>query len=119
MLFRDIALVYFALPFWAYESGVGKDDRANGCAKLTRCDGRSHPTHRMPQNDWIVNSEPFNQSNDVLSEIVIQIPMRRCAGLSVTSGVRHYNIVVIFETAYYRSPASPTSDQSVERNERV
>ena len=26
MMFQDIALVYFALPFWTYESRVGQDD---------------------------------------------------------------------------------------------
>ena len=118
MMFQDIALVYFALPFWTYESRVGQDDSANGRTKLARCDGRSHPAHRMPQNDRIGESEPCNQSNDVPSEILIQIPMRRRARLSVTSGVRHYNVVVIFETAYYRGPAGPASYQSVERNER-
>ncbi len=60
MLFQHITLVYFALPLGAYESRVGKNDSANGGTKLARCDSRSHASHRMPQNDRLSKSEPFN-----------------------------------------------------------
>jgi len=118
MLFQDIARVNFALPLGAYESRVGKNDSANGGTKLARSDSRSHASHGMSQNDRLNKSEPFNQSNDIVGEVGVQISMRRCARFSVTPRVRHHNVVVTFKSAYYRSPASPTSDQAMKRNER-
>ena len=118
MLFYDIALVNYALPLRAYESRVSKNDRANGGTKLACRDSGSHASHRMSQNDRLSQSEPFNQSNDIIGEIGVQISVRRCARFAVASGIRHDNIVATFESAYYRRPASPTSDQSMERNKR-
>jgi len=118
MLFRHIARVDFALPLRAYESRVDKDDSTNGGAKLARRDSRSHASHRMPHDHRRGESESFNEPNDIVGKIRIQVSMRRRAGFSVASGVRHDNVVVSFERAYYRSPTSPASDQSMECNER-
>jgi hypothetical protein len=51
VLFQHSALVHFALPLRAYESRVGKNDRANGGTELACCDSRGHASHRMSQND--------------------------------------------------------------------
>ena len=44
-------------------------------------------------------AERFDETNDVACVIAVQIPMKRCARLPVTSGVRHYYVVVAFESA--------------------
>lgn len=114
MLLDDIALLNLALALGAQESRVGQEDAANGCTDLTRNHSRSHASHRVAEQNRSGKSERFDESNDVACVVAIQIPMKRRARLSVTSGVRHYYVVVAFESARQRNPAIAASSQSME-----
>jgi hypothetical protein len=53
----------------------------------------------VAKQDRSGNSERFDETNNVARVIAVQITMKRCARLPVTSGIWHYDVVVTFESA--------------------
>jgi hypothetical protein len=105
MLLGDIAIANFALTLRAQEGRVSQDDSANDIADLTRHHGRSHTSHRVPQENWGGKSEPSDEAQDVARVIVVSISMERCTRLAVPPGIRHHHIEFTFKRAGQRAPA--------------
>jgi hypothetical protein len=117
VLLDDIALVNFALALGAQESGVRQDDPAKGRPDSTRHHGRSHASHRMSQENRSGKSEPLDESNDIARVIVVAIAIERSARAPVPSGVRHHDVVLVFESACQRTPAGAAPGQAMEENQ--
>src|SRR5258708_1750918 len=99
MLLGDVAVANFALALCTQESRVGEDEPTNGRGDLTRYHGRSHASHRVPQQNRSGKSEPSDESNDVARVILVFVPMKWRGRIPVSPGVRHHYVVFVFESA--------------------
>jgi hypothetical protein len=97
MLLGDITIANFALTLWTQEGRVSQNDSADELAELTCRQGRSHTSHRMPQQNWGGESEPADEARDVACVIVVSISVERCARAAMPPGIRHHHIEISFK----------------------